>query len=101
LSTRSSRAVVPCRAALSTSTLTRVARLIRTHRKTLGSRWRKVIALRRENLTLPSVAEDNGKQFGEFHLRRAEPHAIARYNDDRPTGTIDVASSTVPRRPTA
>lgn len=48
-----------------------------------GLRPEEVIALRRENLTLPLAAEDNGKQFGEFHLRRAEPHAIARYNDDR------------------
>lgn len=46
-----------------------------------GLRPEEVIALHRGDFELP--AKDDEDAFGEFRLSRAEPHAKARYNDDR------------------
>ncbi|WP_100448825.1 tyrosine-type recombinase/integrase [Glycomyces xiaoerkulensis] len=46
-----------------------------------GMRPEEVIALHRGDFELPAEGDEDA--FGEFRLRRAEPHAKARYNDDR------------------
>jgi integrase len=48
-----------------------------------GLRPEEVIALHRENIELPGEESDDGSEFGEFRLRRADSHAPTRFNDDR------------------
>ncbi|WP_026932260.1 tyrosine-type recombinase/integrase [Glycomyces tenuis] len=48
-----------------------------------GLRPEEAIAVERDNVDLPPEDEDDGKQFGEFRLHRADSHAPTRFNDDR------------------